>query len=69
MGSLIGYTNLKNIFINENLTPTNRKLAFHCSKLKHDSHIQKMSTGNGVVYIKHGRVLKILHIMTLFNVS
>ena len=38
--SSIGLTNSNKIFINENLTPTNSKLAFHCRKLKRDGHIE-----------------------------
>ena len=67
--SSIGLTNLNYIFINENLTPTNSKLAFHCRKLKRDGHIEKTYTRNGIGCVQHCRVYKILHITTLFNVS
>ena len=33
-GSWSGITNSNKKFINENLTPTNSKLVFHCRKLK-----------------------------------
>ena len=66
--SSIGLTNLNTIFISENVTPTSSKLAFHCGKLEWDGQILKMYTRNGVVYIQYGRVYKILHIATLFNV-
>ena len=55
------------MFINENLTPTNSKLAFNCRKLKRDGHIEKTYKRNGVVCIQHSRVYKILYITILFN--
>ena len=40
-----------NLFISENLTPANRKLAFNCQKLKRDGEIEKCYTINEVVHI------------------
>ena len=53
--------------MNENLTPANSRLAFHCRKLEPYGHIDKTYTRDGVVYIRHGKVYKILHITTLFD--
>ena len=53
--------------MNENLTPTNSRLAFHCRKLKPYHHIDKMYTRDGVVYIRYGKMYKILLITTLFD--
>ena len=62
-----GLINSNDIFINENSILTNTKLAFHCGKVKRDGDIEKPNTRNGLVYIQHGSVHKILHITTLFN--
>ena len=35
------------IFLNENLTPENNKIAYHCWKLKYDGTISKIYTSNG----------------------
>ena len=35
------------IFVNENLTPENNKIAYHCRKLKRDGTISKTYTSNG----------------------
>ena len=40
-----------NLFINENLTPANSKLAFNCRKLKRDDKIENCYTINGIVLI------------------
>ena len=41
----IGLQNAK-IFLNENLTPENNKIAYHCRKLKHDGTIPKTYTSS-----------------------
>ena len=38
-----------NLFISENLTPANSKLAFNYQKLKRDGEIEKCYTINGIV--------------------
>ena len=40
-----------NIFVNENLTLRNRKIAFLCRKLKRADHIEKTFTRDGTVHI------------------
>ena len=42
---------LHNIFINDNLTPTNNKIAFHFQKLKFNGRIDKKYSRNGIVQI------------------
>ena len=44
--SSIGLQNAT-IFLNENLTPENNKIAYHCRKLKRDGTILKTYTSNG----------------------
>ena len=39
--SSLSLTSSDNIFINENLTPMNNKIAFHCWKLKRNGQIEK----------------------------
>ena len=65
--SLIGLSNSNNIFINEKLTSANSKLAVDCRKLKRDCHIEKRTQRDGSVYIRPGKVYKILYIATLFD--
>ena len=36
-----------NVFINENLTPMNNKIAFHCRKLKRNGQIDKTYSRDG----------------------
>ena len=64
---MIGLSNSSNVFINENFTRTNSKLAFHYRKLKRNGHIEKTYTRDVVLYIQHGKVYKILHVSTLFD--
>ena len=40
-----------NLFISENLTPANSKLALNCQKLKRDGEIEKCYTINGIAHI------------------
>ena len=48
--SLIGLSCSSNLFLNENLTPTNSKLASRYSKLKRDGHIKKRTQEIHIVY-------------------
>ena len=69
--SSIGLSNT-DIFINENLTPMNNKLAFICRKLKKDGHIDKTLSRDGMVCfssqnIQNGKTIKVLHLNTLID--
>ena len=60
------------MFINENLTPVNNRIAYNCRKLKRQNLISKTYTVNGMVClisnnIKRGKPVKVLHMQTLFN--
>ena len=60
------------MFINENLTRANSKIAYHSRKLKRSSLIEKCYTREGVVHIvcndlQNGKVIKVLHLNTLLN--
>lgn len=64
--------NNRNVFINENLTRSNGKIAFHSRNLKRSSKIEKCYTKDGVVHIaggqlENGKVMKILHLNTLLE--
>ena len=55
-----------NIFINENVTPMNNKIAFHCRKLQRNGQIDKTYSRDGVIHIassniRDWKVIKILH--------
>ena len=70
--SSIGLSNCNNIFINENLTPMNNKLAFYCRKLKRDGYVEKTFSREGVVCtrcrdIQDGKTIKVLHFNTLVD--
>ena len=70
--SSIGLSNSSDIFINENLTPTNSKLAFHCRKLKREGFVDRNFSRDGVVCItsknvQNGKTIKVLHFNTLVN--
>ena len=59
-----------NIFINENLTPMNNKIAFHCRKRKRNDQIDKTYSRCGVINIassniRDGKVIKIYLSMLL----
>ena len=59
--STLGFNN--DVFINENLTPVNNKIAYNCRKLKRQNLILKTYTINGTVHIvsnniKRGNQLK-----------
>ena len=58
------------IFLNENLTPENNKIAYHCRKLKRDGTISKTYTSNGTNIIccnliKDGKPQKVYHVNDL----
>ena len=54
------------LFLSENLTPVNSKLAFYCRKLHRDGEIEKSYTINGIVtIIKDNDKLKIHHLKDL----
>ena len=61
-----------NIFINENLTPMNNKIAFHCRKLKCNGQVDETYSGDGVIHIASsnidGKVIKILHMSMLLDI-
>ena len=68
--STLGLTN--DVFINENLTPVNNRIAYNCRKPKRQNLISKTYTVNGMVYlissnIKRGKPVKVLHMQTLLN--
>ena len=70
--SSIGLSNSSDIFINENLTPTNSKLAFHCRKLKREGFVDRNFSRDGVVCItsknvQNGKTIKVLHFNTLVD--
>ena len=55
-----------NLFICENLTPANSKLAFNRRKLKRDGKIEKYYTVNGIVHIvKNNKLMKLYHLKDL----
>ena len=59
----IGISN-ENLFISENLTPVNSKLAFNCRKLNRDA--EKCYMINGMVHIaKNNKLMKIYHLKDL----
>ena len=58
--------NNNNLFIDENLTPINNKVACNCRKLQRNNLISKTYTVNGTVHlkrdnIKNGKLVKVLH--------
>ena len=62
-----------NIFINENLTRMNNKIAFHCRKLKRNGQIDKNHSRDGVIRIarsniRDGEIIKILHMCMLLDI-
>ena len=68
--SLLGLSD--NVFINENLTPQNGKIYFHCRQLKRSGKIENTYTRDGIVQItsqsvENGKYLKIYHIQTLYE--
>ena len=60
------------IFINENLTQTNDKIAFHCRKLKRNGRINKTNSKDGIVQIvskdiENGKKIKAMYMNTLHD--
>ena len=58
------------IFLNENLTPENKKVAYHCRKLKRDGTISNTYTSNGsnIIYcnlVNDGKPQKVYHVNDL----
>ena len=58
------------IFLNENLTPENNKVAYHCRKLKCNGTISKAYTSNGTNIIccnilENGKPQKVYHVNDL----
>ena len=43
--------------MNENLTPVNNKIAFHCRKLKRNGQIDKTYSRDGVMHIANSNVM------------
>ena len=63
---------MHDLFINKNLTPTNKKIAFHCRELKQNSRIDKTYSRDGIVQIvindiENGKKIKIMHVNTLHD--
>ena len=55
-----------NLFISENLSPANSKLAFNCRKLRRDGETEKCYTINGIVHIvKNNKLMKLYHLKDL----
>ena len=70
--SSIGLSNSSDIFINENLTPTNSKLAFRCRKLKREGFVDRNFSRDGAVCItsknvQNGKTIKVLHFNKLVD--
>lgn len=62
----------RKVFINENLTRANSKIAFHARNLKRNSQIERCYTKDGMVHIaspdlQNGRVIKVLHLNALME--
>ena len=68
----IGLGKSHGILINENLTPTNDKIAFHCRELKRNSRINKRYSRDGILQIvskdvENGKKIKVIHMNTLHD--
>ena len=68
--STLGLTN--DVFIKENLTPVNNRIAYYCRKLKRQNLISKTYTVNGTVHlisnnIKRGKPVNVFHMQALPN--
>ena len=46
------------IFMKENLTPMNNKIAFHCRKLKRNEQIDRGYSRDGVIHIANGNIMR-----------
>ena len=61
---------MQQFFLNENLTPENNKIAYHCQKLKRDGTRSKTYTLNGTNIIccnilENGKPQKVHHVNDL----
>ena len=70
--SLRNNTLRKNIFINENLTVRNNKIAYISRKLKRSGEVEKAYTKDGITHvsspnINRGKIIKIFHINELYS--
>ena len=54
--SSLSLSSSDNIFINENLTPMNNKIAFHYRKLKRNGHIDKTYSRDGVILVARSNI-------------
>ena len=68
----VGLGKSHGILINENLTPTNNKIAFHCRELKHNGRINKRYSRYGIVQIvskdiENGKKIKVIHMNALHD--
>ena len=68
----IGLGKSHGILINENLTPTNNKIAFHCRELKRNGRIDKTYSRDGIVQIvskdiENGKKIKVIHMNALHD--
>ena len=66
----IGLGKPHGIFINENLIPNNKKIAFHCRELKRNGRIDKIMSRDGIVQItskniENGKKVKVIHMNKL----
>ena len=58
--------------MNEKLTPTNNKIAFHCRELKRNGRIDKVYSRDSIVHIvskdiENAKEIKIVHMNTLHD--
>ena len=68
----VGLGKSHGILINENLTPTNNKIAFHCRELKRSGRINKRYLRDGILQIvskdiENGKKIKVIHMNTLYD--
>ena len=71
--ALISLPSSDDIFINENLTPMNNMIAFHCRKLKRNGQIDKTYSRDGAIHIassniRDGKVIKMLYMSMLLDI-
>ena len=58
------------LYINENLTPTNKSIGFNCRRLRRSNIIHACYTREGIVHIKQeesSKLFKIFHISKLYE--
>ena len=66
----IGLEKSHSAFINENLIPTNNKIAFHCQELNRNGRINKIYSRDSIVQIvskdiENRKKIKVMHMNTL----